>query len=209
MKASLKKPMGKPGKASAKPKKNVSRFVEVSEKDASPAPQWLVNGARRLSAAERGDIDPEALDIVRSISHKKHFEKYGEEPRTMLRMYEKGGPMKNTRAILSPDGLVDAERERILKAVRDFDRKFLMSLIKSMDLCDNGSGLARENPYHLASAHLSYYVCHRTYPTVRQLQKYLKVQRGIEMDPKTITFICKRDGLEISADKRGRPKVDS
>jgi hypothetical protein len=185
------------------------KFHKVSKKDASPAPQWIVEAAERLSAAEKGSvIDPDALDIVRSVFIKRDFEKHS-ELRTMLRMYEKGGPMKNTRAILSPDGLVDAERERVLKAVCDFDRKFLMSLIKAMDLCEYGSGLAQENPYHVASAHLLYRTEHHRTPTARQLLNFLKVQRGIEMDVQSLRYICREAGLEISADKKGRPKLDS
>jgi hypothetical protein len=182
------------------------KFHKVSKRDASPAPQWIVEAAQKLSAAEKGSvIDPDALDIVRSVFIKKDFEKHS-ELRTMLRMYEKGGPMKNTLAILSPDGLVDAERERILKAVCEFDRKFLESLIKAMDLCENGSGLAQPNGFHLASTHTLYRMEHRTMPTVRQLQQFHEVQRGIVLDEKSIRFICKRDGLRISADKKGRPK---
>lgn len=185
------------------------KFHKVSKRDASPAPQWIVEAAQKLSAAEKGSvIDPDALDIVRSVFIKKDFEKHS-ELRTMLRMYEKGGPMKNTLAILSPDGLVDADRQRILKAVCDFDRKFLKSLIKAMDLCENGSGLAQPNAFHLARTHTLYQMEHRTLPTVKQLQQFHKVQRGIVLDEKSIRFICKRDGLRISADKKGRPKLDS
>ena len=175
--------------------------------------QWMKDFLRQISdsqefrVASDGKRDGTALGIIRAIylnKNPKLIDGIDELPWTTS---EEKDLWKKIR---SSDPLPEPCKERILKAVYEFDRAFLKSLISAMDLCEFGARVDNPNLMAIVLCHLIYKHTHKRNPTNRQLIDLLGAYYpSTQMDSRTLSDICKRHKLSLAAGIRGAPRKNS
>ena len=158
-----------------------------------------LNPISKVRQAADGEINTEALNIVRIIYVHKHPKLRALA--ASLSVGEQGdfGPTSNP--------LCEKSKERILQAVLDFDVPFLQSLIAAMDLCEKSTGLDKRLPAEVMLCHESFTRDNQRLPTNRELLDLLfELGMVAEMDRKTLDFVCKAHGLALAKGTPGRPK---
>ena len=108
----------------------------------------------------------------------------------------------------SSDPLTDEEKNRIIRAVCNFDKSFLKSLIEAIELCEQTQGIGDYSKARVVVYHDAYKKQHRRLPTNRQLLEALNDQLPTNRHTNRVSLsaICKEFELELAKDRRGRPR---